>query len=405
MKQGGLSWFEKGRIKYRCRNDFRHNCVCFRDICADIDNNSLQIAGNQPDDNNACIVLVSPFITEEIATLFAIRKKLLSTAMVKVCLKPKKRLSGFCKKRFHEAISVLDSLISETENNCYLETIKLKYDIGNLKAEINKLINNNKPNHAQSKIAECEKKYKEICTIESSAYGEVLTYLNEKVRLIELINARINNVIAHATLRIQYYYGLAFVYAMNSLNEEEKKLKPVLILNNSHFSMICREKLGTEHTGLLTASKIKTLIIQAYIKKLAGEAEKKGQQESDNYSSGNVPNDSSAPNSDEPGSETDKENKSGTEFHDANGDTAAAEGLGIESDEVSEPDSGVVTNDGGVAIVEETADEPTEIDNVRSNDRLKEDLSYSVDEDLTKQMDAENNTNNHKEPDDADGTN
>ena len=234
MNNSNLGILERLFIILRCHKDIRrHRFVEFEYSNADGITRS---------------VFISPFVTTELAYFLTERMKTLVNKITLLNVSESKSLFGIRFFRAPKAICKIDELITETEHQissekeCFDDTISILQDMHN------RYIENNATHHAQLCMDKITKTRTEMQKKKKKLQKRLITFANEKVRIISIVNAKINDFKAHRIMRIQYYYGCACLHF--------KKL-PVTMYTLEDLECVAGERIGTEHTGILKAAQQK----------------------------------------------------------------------------------------------------------------------------------------------------
>lgn len=185
---------------------------------------------------------VSPFITTELAFFVARRSKILGKLYVTVNTTGKKTLLGFRFLRFPNAVCRIDELIAETEWSICGSTARYDDMIKDLLLQRERFLEHQALHHAQLCLDQIDTVRSEKQNKIQGLQKKLLVFVSEKVRIISIVNTKINLYKTRCILRIQYYYGYACAHS--------DKL-PVMMYSQENLEAICGKKIDVEDTGEL----------------------------------------------------------------------------------------------------------------------------------------------------------
>lgn len=187
-------------------------------------------------------IFLSPFVTTELAYFITKRIKKLGKSIVLLNTSETKSLFGIRFFSVPNAICKIDELVAEMERQISSSQKDCADKIATLQDMSDCFSKHNATHHAQVCIDK-------IATLRTEEQNDIhklqkklLSFANEKVKVICAVNAKIDAFKAHQIMRIQYYYGYASTHSQNI---------PVMMYTQEDFEAITGEEIRTEHTGIL----------------------------------------------------------------------------------------------------------------------------------------------------------
>lgn len=253
MKNNNLSIFERIYINLRCRKDLDAKCFCdfntgtclmrsrYLQVRENADLSTDDINDQHKETNKSTVLVVSPFITAELSQLIAKRDKMLGK---KICIIRYYKNSDIRHKicRFPDAIAFIDDQIRVLEGDIacldaeYREIISVfqeRYERNIEHGDMRLASACVKGVHAKRDKYESEKKLR---------YDKLIMLVSEKIRIINVVNARIDVYKAWRFSRIRYYYSIASTKSIRL---------PVSVYSDQELSKIAKQDLMQEYTGKL----------------------------------------------------------------------------------------------------------------------------------------------------------
>lgn len=188
--------------------------------------------------------IVSPFITMELEYFLAERDGLLGRNICLVNLQTESFLKRYRFMCFPKAMARIDEQISLTEHRIKQSREKYEVEARYLQKEQDAYGKCQALHHAQIKVMQEEELHKKYVDDMFKLYGQCKILLNEKIRIINALNAKINLCRTWRYLRISYYYS----HLCGCLNRH------VYLYTWTDFKKFCGEPLETDHTKLATAA-------------------------------------------------------------------------------------------------------------------------------------------------------
>ena len=255
MRNINLGFFEKIYIYLRCRKDWKNERFCNLYTGLSLSRSELATKGtnihysdvHDIESEESKILVVSPFVTAELGQLIAKRDNILAK---KICVVNYNRNNNVRHKilRFPDAIAFLDDQIRiiegdiaclEAEYQATISSFQEKYDYNIVHGDVRLATASIKGAQVRRDRYRAAKKIK---------YDALIMLISEKIRIISVINARINVFKTWRFSRTRYYYSLAC-----TLN----KGLPVLVYSDTDFDVIAKQKFEQEYTGEFESSKRK----------------------------------------------------------------------------------------------------------------------------------------------------
>ena len=194
------------------------------------------------------IKVISPFIITELSYLIAKKNQLLEKKWCVYKLITNNNTIYYRMKKFPDAIAEIDDIIRKLESDISCINEEYKASIAELQEKYNSNIAREDYHLANANVKIAHTKKGQFRIKKQAVYEHIIFLLSEKIRLINIIDSRINIVKDWRFLRIRHYYGLA-------CNKEHKL--PLLVYSEKDFSWICGEPLGDDYTGKLDATENK----------------------------------------------------------------------------------------------------------------------------------------------------
>lgn len=191
--------------------------------------------------------IVSPFITMELEYFFAKRDGLLGRNLCLVNLQTESFLKRYRFMSFPRAMARIDEQISLTEHRIKQSREMYEVETCFLHKEQDAYRKCQALHHAQIKVLQEDELHKKHVDDMFKLYGQCKILINEKIRIINVLNAKINLCRTWRYLRISYYYS----HLCGCLKRH------VYPYAWTDFKKLCREPLETDHTKLSIAAKQK----------------------------------------------------------------------------------------------------------------------------------------------------
>lgn len=262
MRYVELTPFEKIYIFFRCRRDVKKGKFSdlkveehTRDVYStNIQSTSLVAKDTDntfSDDRYRSGVLekvvdknkvISPFIIIELSQLIAKKNQILAKKCCMYKYKTNSSATYHRIKRFPNAIAAIDSAVRELEGNIGCLDAGYTAFIAELQEKYDSNIANKAYQLAKANVRAAHTKREQLRREKQTVYEQIIFLLSEKIRLIHIVNARIDAIRDWKLLRIRYYYGLA-------CNREHRF--PIYVYSEKDLSEICRESLWGDYSGIL----------------------------------------------------------------------------------------------------------------------------------------------------------
>lgn len=184
-----------------------------------------------------------PFITIELSHLMARKNQMLAG---KRCTYKYKRNIKTVKnkfKKFPDAIAEIDDMVRKRESDICCIDEEYAAFIDELQEKYNSYVARKEYHLAKANVRAAHKRREALRVKKQAVYEELIFLLSEKIRLIDVINSRIDTAKEWRFLRIRYYYGLV----CNKVHG-----LPAFIYLEKDFSELCGESLSDDYTGKLS---------------------------------------------------------------------------------------------------------------------------------------------------------
>lgn len=298
MGYGGLSLLDKLVICYKhCRYDVKYNLF----YCWD-ENTSQPVAdiGGSPGRGNALgrhrpsggseyvssRLLISPFISLELGHLIKQTKRIYRRKWCFFRYVPRAgvwRIFRISCKRFPDAVDLIDRSVDQVRNDIYQLEKVYQNTIQCLSQKHSEKLNQRKKAQAQMYQDAIEDEQELFNAELIILYQKECELLIEKLRLIELMNVRIDQVKERYFFRIRYYYSKACEYSAryrtkgnqsrdNNGGERTGPL-PFHHFTNEELSRMCGDVIGGDYTGALQKTKDELVCTKELLSRLSLEQE------------------------------------------------------------------------------------------------------------------------------------
>ena len=254
-----LNFFEKIYIYFRCCRDVknkkfsdvkigkfardRYSVENVNSLSSD-DEYNLNVFDKTVDE----IKVISPFVITELSHFIAKKNQLLEKKWCVYKLITNNNTIYYRMKKFPDAIAEIDDIIRKLEGDISCIDEEYEASIAELQEKYNSNIARGDYHLANANVKIAHTKKGQIRIKKQPIYEQLIFLLSEKIRLINIMDSRINIIKDWRFLRIRHYYGLA-------CNKEHKL--PLLVYSEDDFSRICGEPLGDDYTGKLDATENK----------------------------------------------------------------------------------------------------------------------------------------------------
>lgn len=256
MKNINLSVLEKLYIYLRCRKDLKNNRFCDIKTGTPFYQNgysrfekgnktSYPHSFQEKEEGNATILVVSPFVTTELSQLIAKKDKILAKRICVIKYKKNYKVAHkICK--FPDALAFLDDQIRTIEGEIACLDAEYKAVVSDFQEKYDNYVSWKKNKLADACVKEVYARRDEHKSEKKSRFEDLILLLSEKIRIIEVVNARINAFKVWRFSRIRYYYGIASARSI--------KL-PVFVYSNEELSTVAKQDFDMEYSGELENAK------------------------------------------------------------------------------------------------------------------------------------------------------
>lgn len=255
MKRIELNFFEKIYIYFRCCRDIKNKKFSYIKTGDLVRNRySVENANNlfSDDKYNFNVFdktkVISPFVIIELSHLIAKKNQLLEKKWCVYKLITNKNKIYYRMKKFPDAIAEIDDIIRKLESDISCINEEYEASIAELQKKYNSNIARGDYHLANANVKIAHTKIGQFRIKKQAVCEHIIFLLSEKIRLINIIDSRINIIKDWRFLRIRHYYGLA-------CNKEHKL--PLFVYSEDDFSRICGDPLGDDYTGKLDATENK----------------------------------------------------------------------------------------------------------------------------------------------------
>lgn len=276
MVEGKLTFFEKRTLSNRGQIDA--SCRLFRDYSTgrmypfQTKWTNLPVPA-QPQDTDAPkkaeheehlqkgkqnnVQLLSAFMLAEIQSFCAMRDRIFTRAdcVVRVLYDEKKeRLKkGFYIYRFSNAVELLERQISDSQERISGLMHKYNEELSNLRKQKEDRKADDIPEYVQmfaDKESELRKKYINDSEKEKNIF---FVLIDEKIRLLENMQVKINKLFSHQNLRLAYYY--------DSANQAVSTL-PVTYINIKILMQLCNATVMGKYENCVSEAKKRKIAVK-----------------------------------------------------------------------------------------------------------------------------------------------
>lgn len=234
MKSTGLNFCEKIHLYFRCKKDVLQGL--FRDFNT----------GEPIVEGVSSKKAISPFFILELSQFIAVKDRMLGKKICFLRFHSKNNHIYIRIKRFPNAMALIDDRMKELQGSIELLTRKHHDSIDELQEKYRHSMQVGATHIAQLYVNEAQQKLEEFQDNVKKRYETMIFLAGEKIRLINILNAKINIMKSWRFLRIRYYYSRACASSVNL---------PIYNYSEEEFSDICTQNLNAEFTGLLEDAK------------------------------------------------------------------------------------------------------------------------------------------------------